>query len=200
MHIRQLFGLLIGGLFLALIIAIYNSRVINTTVLLQAGHEGRTRGNIGSVQGHLKEVDWNIKVTKMVEKELKRNHIDVTRVGASIPVANTRIAISVHFDGAERPCSTGASIGYDIHHINSKNLARDWKRKYKGYFPFKWHRDNFTKDLSHYYGFSRVNSEKGFLVLELGEITCKNQTNWLQPRLELIALRIADFIMEELDK
>jgi len=111
MHIRQLFGLLIGGLFLALIIAIYNSRVINTTVLLQAGHEGRTRGNIGSVQGHLKEVDWNIKVTKLVEKELKRNHIDVTRVGASIPVANTRIAISVHFDGAKDPAQQGLLLG-----------------------------------------------------------------------------------------
>jgi hypothetical protein len=197
---RQLFGLLIGGLFLALVIAIYNSKVINTTVLLQAGHEGRTRGNVGSVHGKLKEVEWNIQVTKMVEKELKRHNIDVTRVGAEIPISNTRIAIAIHFDGSTRPCSTGASIGYDENHINAQNLARDWKRRYKGYFPFKWHHDNFTKNLADYYGFSRVNSEKGFLVLELGEITCKNQTNWLQPRLELIALRIADFIMEELDK
>ncbi len=197
---RQLFGLLIGGLFLALVIAIYNSKVINTTVLLQAGHEGRTRGNIGSAQGALKEVEWNTQVTKMIEKELKKHNIDVTRVGAKIPISNTRIAIAIHFDGSNRHCSTGASIGYDVNHINAKNLARDWKRKYKGYFPFKWHHDNFTKNLADYYGFSRVNSEKGFLVLELGEITCKNQTNWLQPRLELIALRIADFIMEELDK
>ena len=200
MNIRQLFGVLIGGLFLTLVIAIYNSKVINTTVLLQAGHEGRTKGNVGSVQGNLREVDWNIKVTKMIEAELKKNNIDVTRVGASIPVTNARIAIAIHFDGSNHPCSTGASIGYDENHINSKNLAHNWKRKYKGYFPFKWHRDNFTKNLSQYYGFSRVNSEKGFLVLELGEITCRNQTNWLQPRLELIALRIADFIMEELDK
>ena len=197
---RQLFGLLIGGLFLALVIAIYNSKVINTTVLLQAGHEGRTHGNIGSVQGALKEVNWNTKVTRMVEKELRKHNIDVTRVGAKIPISNTRIAIAIHFDGSNRPCSTGASIGYDVNHINAKNLARDWKRRYRGYFPFKWHHDNFTKNLADYYGFSRVNSEKGFLVLELGEITCKNQTNWLQPRLELIALRIADFIMEELDK
>ena len=200
MNIRQLFGVLIGGLFLVLVIAIYKTKVINTTVLLQAGHEGRTKGNIGSSQGNLKEVNWNIKVTKMIELELQKNNIDVTRVGASIPVTNTRIAISIHFDGSNKPCSTGASIGYDVNHINSKNLAKNWKRKYKGYFPFKWHHDNFTKNLSGYYGFSRVNSEKGFLVLELGEITCKNQTNWLQPRLELIALRIADFIMEELDK
>jgi len=199
-YIRQLFGVLIGGLFLTLVISIYKSKVINTTVLIQAGHEGRTKGNIGSVQGYLKEVDWNIQITKMIEKELKKHNIDVTRVGAKIPVTNTRIAISIHFDGAERPCSTGASIGYDVNHINSKKLANSWKRKYKGYFPFKWHHDNFTKNLSDYYGFSRVNSEKGFLVLELGEITCINQTNWLKPRLELIALRIADFIMEELDK
>ncbi len=196
---RQLFALLIGGLFILLIVAIYNNKVINTTVLLQAGHEGRTYGNIGSINGEYREMDWNTLVTKEVEKELKKHNIDVTRVGADIPFANARIAIAIHFDGAKRNCSTGASIGYDENHINAKRTARHWKRIYKEYFPFKWHKDNFTENLSDYYGFSRVNSEKGFLVLELGEITCNKQIEWLEPRLELIAIRIADFIMDELE-
>ncbi len=197
---RKLLGLIIGGLFLLLIVTIYKMRVVNTTVLLQAGHEGRTKGNIGSIHGHLKEVDWNIAVTKEVEKELKKQNIDVTRVGANIPATNARIAIAIHFDGSVHPCSTGASIGYDNNHMKSKELAESWKDVYREYFPFKWHKDNFTENLAEYYGFNRVNSEKGFLVLELGEITCDKQTRWLEPRLEVISTKIADFIIEELEK
>jgi hypothetical protein len=197
--LRRVFAFIIGGLFLLLIVAIYNNQVINTTVLLQAGHEGRTNGNIGSINGKYREMDWNTLVTKEIEKELKRHDIDVTRVGAKIPFANTRIAIAIHFDGSKRPCSTGASIGYDTKNINVKRIASHWKSIYKDYFPYKWHRDNFTKNLSDYYGFSRVNSEKGFLVLELGEITCSEQVKWLEPRLDLIATKIADFIIDELE-
>jgi len=175
-------------------------RVVNTTVLLQAGHEGRTKGNIGSIHGDLKEVEWNTFVTQEIERELKKQGIDVTRVGAHIPATNTRIAVAVHFDGATKPCSTGASIGYDEEDQKSKRLATHWKEIYQEYFPFKWHRDNFTENLADYYGFDRVNSEKGFLVLELGEITCDEQTRWLQPRLEVIATKVADFIIEELDQ
>jgi len=200
MSIRQLFGFLIAGLFILLVVSIYNNRVINTTVLLQAGHEGRTKGNTGSINGDKKEVDWNILVTKAIEKELKRHNIHVTRVGADIPIANARIAISIHFDGTNTPCATGASIGYDSTHINAKKMATRWKEEYKEYFPFKWHRDNFTKNLSDYYGFRRVNTEKGFLLLELGEMTCDKQIEWLEPRLELIATKIADFIMDELER
>jgi hypothetical protein len=200
MTLKQLFGIIIGSLFLILIVSIYNNRAINTTVLIQAGHDGRTFGNTGSVHGKYKEVDWNILVAKELEKELKRNNIDVTRIGANIPVANARIAVAIHFDGSNTPCSTGASIGYDKEHPRAKRTALRWKSIYRGYFPFKWHKDNFTKNLSHYYGFSRVNSEKGFLVLELGEISCDKQIEWLEPRLDLIALKIADFIMDELDR
>jgi len=198
--LKKLLNFIIASLFILLIVTIFKMRVINTTVLLQAGHEGRTTGNTGSIHGDLKEADWNSFVTKEVEKELKRQGIDVTRVGADIPAANTRIAIAIHFDGSTRPCSTGASIGYNQEDPNSKKLAQYWREIYQEYFPFKWHRDNFTKNLADYYGFSRVNSEKGFLVLELGEITCEEQTKWLKPRLEVIATKVADFIIEELDQ
>ncbi len=200
MTLRQLFSFLIGVLFIALIVEIFNNRPINTTVLIQAGHEGRIIGNTGSINGKYKEVDWNVLVAKEIEKELKKNGIDVVRVGANIPIANARIAVAIHFDGSTKPCSTGASIGYDPYHSRAKRTALRWKKIYKNYFPFKWHKENFTKNLSEYYGFNRVNTEKGFLVLELGEITCNEQIKWLEPRLDLIAIKIADFIMDELDR
>jgi len=200
MSVKQFFGLLIGGLFITLIVFIYKYRPITTTVLIQAGHEGRKVGNTGSINGKYKEVDWNILVANEVAKDLKKNGIDVTRVGADIPFANTKIAVAIHFDGSNSRCSTGASIGYESNHPKAKRSALRWKKIYKNYFPFKWHKDNFTKNLSNYYGFSRVNSEKGFLVLELGEITCNEQVEWLEPRLDLIATKISDFIMDELER
>ena len=200
MKIRQLFGFLIIALFIALIVEIFNNRPINNSVLIQAGHAGRVFGNTGSVNGKYKEVNWNILVAKEIENELKKNGIDVVRVGAKIPIANARIAVAIHFDGSRQPCSTGASIGYDKYHPIAKRTALRWKKIYKNYFPFKWHKENFTKNLSEYYGFNRVNTEKGFLVLELGEITCNKQVEWLEPRLELIGDRIADFIIDELDR
>ena len=189
----------IGGLFLVLIVGIYNNRVINTTVLIQEGHVGRLTGNIGSVHKGIKEADWNSLVGKEVERILVKKGIDVARVGAKIPVSNAVIAVALHFDGSNKPCATGASIGHDGS-FASRSMARRWKKEYSSFFPFKWHRDNFTENLRDYYGFSRVSATKGFLVLELGEITCDKQMDWLQPRLKEVASTIAHFIIKELNR
>ena len=187
------------GMFVLLMIALWNGRVINTTVLIQEGHVGRTKGNIGSIHNGLVESEWNHKVAKRVEVLLEKKGISVERVGAKIPVANAVIAVAIHFDGSNKECATGASIGHNGT-AGAKAMAKDWRKIYGSFFPFKWHRDNFTKNLSHYYGFYNVSTTKGFLVLELGELTCKEQTDWLQPRLNQVATKIATFIEKELKK
>jgi len=187
------------SILLLLIIAIWNGRVVNTTVLIQAGHVGRVTGNIGSIHNGLVESEWNQRVAIRVEDILKKNGIITTRVGAKIPTTNAKIAISIHFDGSNNHCATGASIGHDGS-AASKALAKRWRAEYQKFFPFKWHRDNFTKNLSDYYGYSKVTTTKGFLVLELGEITCTEQTDWLEPRLGEVAAKVAYFIIEELKR
>lgn len=194
---RKVLMFLGWGMFLLLIIAVWNGRVMKTTVLIQAGHVGRTTGNIGSIHNGLRESEWNERVAIRIEDILKKNGIIVDRVGADIPVANAEIAISIHFDGSESQCATGASIGHDGSK-GSQLLAKNWRREYEAFFPYKWHADNFTKNLSQYYGFSKVTTSKGFLVLELGEITCKEQTDWLEPRLGEVAAKVAYFIIKEL--
>jgi len=189
---------LIGwGMFGLLMIALWNGRVINSTVLIQEGHVGRTKGNIGSIHNGLVESEWNHRVGKRVESLLEDAGIEVHRVGAKIPVANVQIAVALHFDGSNNECATGASIGHNGSYA-AKLMAKHWREQYGAFFPFKWHRDNFTKNLSHYYGFSSVEATKGFLVLELGELTCKEQTDWLEPRLDKVATKIANFIKKEL--
>jgi N-acetylmuramoyl-L-alanine amidase len=197
--VRAVLNLLIGGLFLLFLIYIYNHRVINTTVFIQEGHVGRLTGNIGSVHRGIKEMDWNHLVGDEVKRILEKEGIDVATSGARIPVTNATIAVALHFDGSEKPCSTGASIGHDDSRA-SRSMARRWKEEYSNFFPFKWHRDNFTENLSGYYGFSRVSATRGFLVLELGEITCDQQMDWLKPKLNQVASKIANFIIKELKR
>lgn len=182
-----------------LVIALWNGRHVNTTVLIQAGHVGRVTGNIGAIHNGLVESEWNNRIAIRVEDILKKKGVIVTRVGAKIPITNAKIAVAIHFDGSNTPCASGASIGHDGSEV-SQALAKRWRKEYGKLFPFKWHRDNFTENLSHYYGFSRVNATKGFLVLELGEISCKEQTDWLEPRLGEVAAKIAYFILEELKR
>jgi len=196
---RKILMLLAWGMFVLLIVAIWNGRGLHTTVLIQAGHVGRTSGNTGSIHNGLVESKWNERVAKRVEDILKKRGISVERVGARIPKTTATIAVAIHFDGSARECATGASIGHDDS-LASRILAKHWRREYGAFFPFKWHKDNYTRNLSHYYGFSNVTTSKGFLVLELGEITCKKQTDWLEPRLGEVASKIAYFIIKELKR
>jgi len=199
MSTRAVLNWFIGGLFLTFIIVIYNGRVINTTVFIQEGHVGRLIGNTGSEHNGVKESNWNHFVGQEIVRILERKGIDVATSGARIPYANATLAVALHFDGSNRPCSTGASIGHNGSYA-SRSMARRWKKEYSNFFPFSWHRDNFTKDLKNYYGFTRINTTKGFLVLELGEITCDRQMDWLKPKLRQVASKIAYFIIKELKR
>ena len=175
--------------------SIFWAQLKPVTVIIQAGHEGRTEGNTGSFANGNSEVKWNILVANEVAKELKIWNIQVKRVPADTKLLKAKIAVAIHFDGAKHPCHSGASVGYP--NSNSKAFAQRWKRLYKAYYPFKWHKDNFTKNLSNYYGFYYIRADK-FLVLELGEISCKKQTKWLKPRLKKIAHLVAYAIAKEL--
>ena len=176
---------------------LYQSTSKTVSVVIQAGHEGRTRGNIGAIGSLYREQDWNIQVADEVAKQLLQWHISVKRVPAVLPTIDTKIAVSIHFDAAKMPCHSGASIGYP--NSDSSSFAQRWKTLYSAYYPFKWHKDNFTSNLKNYYGYQHIHAEK-FLLLELGEMTCKRQTAWLYPRLKTIAHLVAYAIATELGK
>jgi len=192
---KNITALIISAFLLFFIaFAIYKYYTKPIYVVVQAGHEGRSDGNTGSSNGKEKEVEWNILVANEVAKTLNKWGINTKRIGAKTPNIKTKIAVSIHFDGAKKPCSTGASIGYP--NIESKELANRWKKAYKKVFPFKWHKDNYTKNLSEYYAFYNIKADK-FILLELGEISCNKQVKWLKPRLKKIAHLIAAVIAKD---
>ena len=166
-------------------------------VVIQAGHEGRTSGNTGAATRLYREVTWNIHVADEVAKQLKAWGISVKRMPARVSFTRTKIAVSIHFDSAKRICHSGASIGYPTK--ASYDFAQRWKKLYKNYFPFMWHKDNFTRNLKNYYAYKWIQADK-FLLLELGELSCDKQTKWLKPRLKKIAHLIAYAIAKELGK
>ncbi len=176
---------------------LYWSTTKPVSVVIQAGHEGRTTGNTGAESKRYREEEWNILVADEVTKQLRAWHIDVKRMPARVSLTRAKIAISIHFDGATTPCASGASIGYPSD--DSYDFAQRWKHLYASYFPYAWHKDNFTPNLRNYYGYRWIHAEK-FLLLELGEITCDTQTKWLKPRLKKIAHLIAYSIAKELGK
>lgn len=177
---------------------LYQSLKAPVSVVIQAGHEGRTCGNTGAVCKNYKEVEWNIKVADMTAALLREWGVDVKRVPADTPPMHAKIAVAIHFDSAKQHCRSGASVGYPDNNA-SRTFAQHWKAIYRPYFPFVWHTDNFTDNLKNYYGYHIIHAEK-FLVLELGEITCPKQTHWLQHRLKTIAYFIAYAIATELGK
>ena len=177
---------------------LYQSLKAPVSVVIQAGHEGRTCGNTGAVCKNYKEVEWNIKVADIAAKQLEAWGIDVKRVPADTLPLHAKIAVAIHFDSAKRHCRSGASVGYTDNNA-SRTFAQHWKAIYKPYFPFVWHTDNFTANLKNYYAYRIINAEK-FVVLELGEITCQKQTAWLKPRLHKIAMLIAYAVASELGR
>jgi len=192
---KNITALIISTLILAFIIfAIYKYYTKPLSVIIQAGHEGRVDGNTGSTNGKEREVEWNIFVANEVAKTLNKWGIDTKRVGANVPKIKAKVAVAIHFDGASKPCSAGASIGYP--NKESLALANRWRENYKKVFPFKWHKDNYTPNLRDYYAFRQIDAKK-FLVLELGEITCNKQVKWLKPRLKKIAHLIAATIAKD---
>jgi len=167
------------------------------SVVIQAGHEGRTSGNTGAESAHYREEEWNILVADEAARLLRSWQIDVKRMPARVKFIRAKIAVSIHFDGATKPCASGASIGYPSN--DSYDFAQRWKSLYQDYFPYKWHADNFTENLSDYYAYRWIRAEK-FLLLELGEITCDQQTRWLKPRLKKVAHLVAYSIATELGR
>lgn len=167
-------------------------------VLISAGHEGRPAScaryrkracNLGTSG----ERAWNPIVADEATRVLREHGVRVIREPADFDGNfSVSAAIFIHFDGNDKPCSSGASIGY--HDIRFTSAARAWKAVYSTYFPYQWEPDNFTSNLENYYGFKQVDASDAALVLEFGELTCPAQRAWLQPRLRLVGDLLAYFL------
>ncbi len=168
-------------------------------VFIQAGHEGRTSGATGATGPLGNEIEWTPIVADEATRILRSAGVSVIREDATLQgVYDVKVAIFIHFDGDNPSCRTGASVGYND--PTDKPAASEWKALYSNYWPFRWMSDNFTSNLSGYYGFSYTRTSDAEFVIELGEISCLEQAEWLQPRLKWLGSLIAHFLSKRIDK
>ena len=168
-------------------------------IYIQAGHEGRTTGATGTQSSFGREIDWTPIVADEATRILREAGISVIRSKADRRrFSKVDLALSIHFDGCEQGCATGASIGYDDPTDQPAALA--WKSFYSQYFKFKWQPDNFTKNLSNYYNFKYTITNDAELVLELGDLTCPEQAIWLKEHLAELGQIVAYFAAERIGK
>jgi len=167
-------------------------------VYIQAGHEGRTSGSTGASSEYGEEIKWTPVVADAATKMLENAGVAVIRSDADRSRrSEIKLAVSIHFDESSTgPCQTGASIGYKGD--SDKPAADAWKELYTEYFKFKWMKDNFTSNLEDYYGFRYTITEDSELVLELGDISCQKQVDWLKPRLTYLGELIAYFAAQRI--
>lgn len=173
-------------------------------VLISAGHEGRPAScarypkracNLGTAG----ERTWNPIVADEATRVLREHGVTVIREPADFDGDfSVMAAIFIHFDGNDKPCSSGASIGY--HEDRFAPAARRWKELYSSYFPYQWEPDDFTSNLKNYYGFRQVVASDAALVLELGELTCPAQRAWLAPRLRFDGDVLAYYLSQLIGK
>jgi hypothetical protein len=136
------------------------------------------------------------RIANEAARKLREAGVRVVRVPADYRGHyRVRAAIFIHLDGADPPCTSGASIGYPK---GSAEAARAWRAFYAPIFPFRLMPDNFTGSLSGYYGYRTVDPNPNTLVLELGEITCPAQRAWLVSRYDRLGDLIATFVLQRL--
>jgi len=168
-------------------------------IYIQAGHEGRTQGATGASGPLGKEIDWTPIVADEATRILEEAGISVIRSKADRrKYSIVDLALSIHFDGCATQCASGASIGYDDH--TDKPAANEWKAFYSQYFKYKWHKDNFTKNLRYYYNFKYTITRDAELVLEMGDITCPAQAKWMKKNLKNMGHMVAYFAAKRIGK
>lgn len=157
--------------------------------VIQAGHEGGKRNSGTGVTtsiGTGGEIDRTPVIADQITKNLRDAGYTVARVGGVFPKKFTAdIFMACHFDGSTTACASGTSFGYPegVPAGSNKPSVDIFREAYVPYVPFNAMRDNFTKALSGYYGYSWVSTTIAEFLVEFGELTCPEDRAWLDARL-----------------
>jgi hypothetical protein len=175
-------------------------------VILQPGHYGRTKetgGNLGTAGAMVSEQKLAAYIVAQMSDYLKAENVNVLVVQADDfekSGLNAKIFLSVHFDGSNKPCSTGPSMGYKtgssllgMHSIGFA-LATSMGQSYADF-----QKDNFTVDEHDYYAFKYMNTTGFSGLLEAGELTCTADEKKLIAAAALIGHNLGVALKADLD-
>jgi N-acetylmuramoyl-L-alanine amidase len=174
------------------------ARIIDSDVVIQAGHEGTPDGMTGGKGPLGNEIDWTPIVANEAVRLLREAGVNAVKETARIKLTRQRyrckLALFLHFDDPGVPTESGPSVGYS--HPSDAPAAEEWKTLYKEFFPFNetWHRDNYTRDEHHYYGFKFTATSDAEFLIEFGDLHSLRQARWLKPRLTWLGGLVAHYV------
>lgn len=177
-------------------------RGITYDVILQPGHYERKTGKLGTRGELVTEQELVAFISSVIADQLRRDKISVLVISADNYLLPThaepfdglkaKVFLSVHADGSAPPCKTGPSLAYKsktsvlaMHAVGlslSAALGKDYS---------KFRHDNFTEDEHDYYMFHKIQADRLTGLLEVGELTCREDEIQLIDSSTLIGQNIA---------
>ena len=157
-------------------------------VLVQCGHEAPREPGFGGATGTPGEVELVKAIQRRLVAKLRRHgSFRAIPVPGDIPDGiRVDAALFLHADGAASSAARGFSFGYPPGSAG-KRLADEIRKEFlriPGHPPER--SDNYTSDMSGYYGYRRVNAKFETLV-EHGFLTNPTERAWLKANVDRIA-------------
>lgn len=151
------------------------------TVLVQAGHLRPFQPGTEGQTGAAGELELNVQHRDALCRMLARDgRFKPLSMPSKIP-AGTKCdaAIFFHADGSGNRTVSGFSFGYPAAAVNKKlaTLISAEYAKLPGHPPH--HRDNYTVDEHHYYGFGATDTAGPEVLFEVGFVSNPSERAWL---------------------
>ncbi|MBW1942621.1 MAG: hypothetical protein JRJ51_07285 [Deltaproteobacteria bacterium] len=170
-------------------------------IFIQAGHKNRTSGATGAVNNRvgISELEDLNTITSTAVGILRGAGVTVIHEDATLQdTYKVAVAVFCHFDGNSDSRHQKASVGYDD--PTDKPAASAWKTEYGKIWPYGFHSDNFTSNLSGYYGFKYTRTTDAEFVIEFGTISNDEAAQWIKDRLVYLGGFLAWFLSKRIGK
>lgn len=158
-------------------------------ILVQAGHAPPREPGFESATGTNGEIAFVLKLRDHLCTLLHQDpRFDPVPVPGDIPTGiKVAAALFLHCDGSASPNASGYSFGYPAYTVNKRlaDLIDAEFQKLRGHPPH--HADNYTAGLSHYYGYSRVDTAGPEVLVEHGFLTNPEERIWMEDNIPNLA-------------
>lgn len=159
-------------------------------MIVQAGHVAPREPGFESATGTRGEQEFTLALRHELVELLRADHrFEPVPLPGRIPKGiRADAAIFLHGDGSGDETRRGFCFGYPMHGANLRlaGLIGAELVKIPGHPPRG--RDNYTRDLSGYYGFRRVDTTGPEVLVEHGFLTSPIDRSWMLGNLSRIAI------------
>lgn len=160
------------------------------TILVQAGHVAPRQPGFESGTGTAGEIEFVTKVRDALVALLNADgRFKTLPMPGALPAGvKCDAAVFLHADGSTNQATHFYSFGYPAGYAVNKKLADLIDKRFKEIpHPSPRGRDNYTRDLAGYYGFSRVDTLGPEVLVEHGFLTNPAERTWLNSHIPQLA-------------